>query len=311
MILIINLRATIFYKVLIGVLCSFLLLVPSILLAKPNLDLPVKTLEGQTQLLSSMMTNKPVYLKFWASWCKTCIKEMPHFQEMQARIGSDIDIISINIDINETDQKIQHIINKFGLSMPTVKDSQGKLAKELKFVGTPYHVLINTQGNVVHKGHLAGKKLDKKLTLLANDPMSKIPQVELLDIQGKTLQLSHSNNELSVLFFTATWCDWYLKETRPVMSKACIKGQHDFNTLVTNNPKVKWQVITSHLWTGPKELQEYITKFEVSAPAAIDTTGDLFFAYGIKSYPTAVVLKGQKVIFTTQDIPSLLTHLTL
>ena len=46
-------------------------------------DLDVTTIDGKTINLSKLYGNKPIYLKFWATWCGPCIASMPHVTELQ------------------------------------------------------------------------------------------------------------------------------------------------------------------------------------------------------------------------------------
>lgn len=270
--------------------------------------LPDKILKEQITLLSGEQTNlaryvnkQPVYLKFWATWCQPCLKEMPHFQHVQQQHGDKIKVISINIGINDDVKSVNAVIDKYGLTMPTTIDKSGDLAKAFNFIGTPYHLLFDKQMNLVHLGHEATESLDNKLALLAQQK-----PVELLDTKPLTNVESNmvipANNEgLSALFFTAAWCDWYLADSRPEASKNCIDGQRGINEYYRNFTNINWHGIVSRLWTSEADLKQYKKKYNIKHPINIDKSNQLFHQYKVNKYPTLILLKGDQVVFRTSN----------
>ena len=144
----------------------------------PILDRPLTTFVGDTITISDLLRDKPVYLKFWASWCKPCLEQMPHLQHTQEQWGDKVNVIAINIDMNETKEDIQAVRQKYGLTMPIIKDTEWHLAKHSQFIGTPYHVLLNKQGDIVHKGHNASEALDQKISVLAKSDEALLQAVD-------------------------------------------------------------------------------------------------------------------------------------
>ena len=258
------------------------------------LALPITTLTGETISLGQYKNDRPVYLKFWATWCQPCRRQMPHFQHTQEKYGKKIKIIAINLGINDSIKLVKETKNEFGLTMPIAIDTSGKLAQAFNLVGTPYHVLIDKNGAIVHKGFKASKELDKKIQLLTAKKPSDLPDISVPSDSNTPIEIKSNAHKITALFFTATWCDWYLKDSRPAMSKNCIAAQHIINTLYQKFPEYNWVGITSRLWTGEKELNKYKKKYNIIHPIAIDTSNDAFFTYKVKKFPTLILIKNGK-----------------
>jgi len=264
-------------------------------------DLPITTLSGDTFTLGDYQNRQPVYLKFWATWCQPCREEMPHLQHAFEKYGDKIKIVAVNIGINEDMEAIKATVREFGLTLPIAIDSTGKLSKAFNMIGTPFHVLIDRTGNVVHHGHKASKELDSKLAQLSGRQVENLPGTPLQHASARSLNLNQRTDGLSVLFFLSTWCDWYLKDTRPGMSANCTNAQQLVNTLYKDTPQLNWQGIASRLWTGNKELDAYKEKYHIAHPLVVDTSGDTFLEYGVKSLPTLVLTKNGREIFRETD----------
>ncbi len=118
--------------------------------------------------LSMFNESKPIYIKLWATWCKPCMEQMPHFQRIQEKYGDKINIFAVNININENMKYIDDVVTKNGLTMPVLLDKEGKLSEALGLVGTPFSVLINTNNKIVYTTHESNNVLDTFIGKLAN-----------------------------------------------------------------------------------------------------------------------------------------------
>jgi thiol-disulfide isomerase/thioredoxin len=134
--------------------------------------------DGGTVRLADYIGNKPMYIKFWASWCVPCREQMPHLERTWREFGDDMEIVSVNIWVNETESAIAATREEFGLTVPIAIDERGRLAKAFDFFGTPWHVLIDTDGNIVHTGHEADADVDRKIGLLAARQSGKLPAID-------------------------------------------------------------------------------------------------------------------------------------
>ncbi len=51
-------------------------------------------------------------INFWATWCKPCIAEMPHFIELQEKYGKKLNIIFLSLDDSQELTRVQDFVNK-------------------------------------------------------------------------------------------------------------------------------------------------------------------------------------------------------
>lgn len=265
---------------------------------------PVEIYNGEVVDFIDLIGKKPIYLKFWASWCSTCREQMNHLQETYQQHTDDLEIISVNIWINESEEMLDATENEFGLTVPIAIDRNGDIARAFDLRATPYHVLIDRDGDVVHRGHKADDDLDRKIEILSAREESDLPTIALTPAGGESMDITSGSEEVSVLYFTATWCDWYLEDSRPSMSKACGQAQESMNKVHELLPDLNMLGFASRLWTGQNELQGYIEKYSVKHPIAIDESNDAFFALNIKSFPTMVVMKNGQEVYRTSKLDS-------
>lgn len=274
-------------------------------LSEELLTMPIYLTSGEVVTLKQYQGIKPVYLKFWATWCEPCRQQMPHFEQITQEYGDDLAVIAINLGINDDLSAVGKIQQEFGLSMPMAIDNNGDLAKAFRLLGTPYHLLFDKQMNLVHIGHKSDTILDNKLALISNDkPLDLLADGAITETE-ETISLNLDDNQPHALFFTATWCDWYLKDSRPAISQQCISAQHSVNQLTMQFDKIQWQGIISRLWTGNPELASYIKKYQIKYPMVIDASNSVFHHYKVKDLPTLVIIKNGKLLFKTSDFSDL------
>jgi thiol-disulfide isomerase/thioredoxin len=260
------------------------------------LNIPINLISGETTSLSEYEGKKAVYIKFWATWCQPCLKEMPHFEHVKNEYGDYVEVIGINIGINDDIKAIEATIKEFGLTMPMAIDKSGDLAQAFRFIGTPYHLLFDRNLNLIHRGHKANESLDNKIALISQSKSVDLLNIDSLSENEPNLKIDLNDDKIHALFFTATWCDWYLKESRPQSSKNCISGQNNVNTLSATYPDIIWNGIVSRLWTGNKDLSDYKKKYSINHSIDIDMSNSLFHQYSVNDLPTLLLIKNNKVI---------------
>lgn len=269
----------------------------------------LKTVDGEEIDLSQYYGKKPVYLKFWATWCVPCLQQMPGFEKIQQAMGDEIQIIAVNTGFSDDRESVLAYRKKHGLSMPIVIDD-GRLAANLNLRVTPQHVLIDRSGKIIHVGHLDDQELHDALQkVLAPDAASstqpKIAQkaaervfavgdhvtdLQVTTIDGVKIELGKTaSGKGQVLVFFAPWCESYLEESRPQTSKACLRVREDVEALLKQN-KVEWLGVSSGLWAAQDDVLDYQKTTQTQLPLALDAEDALFRAFAIREIPSVVLI---------------------
>ncbi len=125
------------------------------------------------------------------------------------------------------------------------------------------------------------------MTLKAGDA---IPPIELQSSDGKDVTLPHGpSSRPRAIYFSATWCESYVKSTQPGEAENCKLGREQIDNLASN-PRMEWFGVMSHLWTTPKALAKYESKMKPRLPLALDSTGAAFRTFGVKRFPAVALI---------------------
>ena len=92
---------------------------------------------------------KVLIVDFWASWCKPCRKSMPAFEQLRGEYGpAGFEVIAVNVD--EVPQDALDFLEKYPVTYPTARDSEGRLAKLYDVRAMPMSYLVDRKGVVRH-----------------------------------------------------------------------------------------------------------------------------------------------------------------
>ncbi|GAA3541036.1 TlpA disulfide reductase family protein [Zobellella aerophila] len=272
----------------------------------------LETIDGEKINLVQLYGKKPVYLKFWATWCVPCRQQMPGFEDIQQKFGDKIQVIAVNTGFADDIESIHAYRKEHGLTMPIVIDD-GSLATGVNLRVTPQHVVIGRDGRIAHIGHLDNEELhaalrhavaedDDLAAQAATDKTTQITQFEVGDkvsdlqitmLDGTRVSLAApANHKPRALVFFAPWCESYLAESRPRTSQACRRVREDVDKLIAQGG-LDWLGISSGLWVSTADLQDYKDSSSSRLPLALDEDDSLFRAFGIRDIPSIVLLDAQ------------------
>ena len=86
-------------------------------------------------------------LNLWAYWCVPCAAELPAMAEYQRRVGSDVIVVTVHQDENETAALLR--LAELGVRLPTLQDGRRLIAAALRVANVvPATVVLRSDGSV-------------------------------------------------------------------------------------------------------------------------------------------------------------------
>jgi quercetin dioxygenase-like cupin family protein/peroxiredoxin len=273
--------------------------------------LVLTTIDGKAIDLARLYGHKPVYLKFWATWCVPCREQMPGFEHDYESLGDRIAFVAVNAGFTDTEAAVRQVQRESGLRMPIIIDD-GRLAAELNLRVTPQHVVIGRDGRILYVGHLADERLHEAMKAALAEPAVSAATGHVISTHvvygvGDTphgLSAVTSSGEAfpivgpspdarpRALVFFSPWCESYLEKSRPASSQECKRVREEMNELAPHGD-ARWLGIASGLWASPKDLADYQKDPGTDIPLTLDASGKLFRAFGVRDVPTVVLLDAQ------------------
>lgn len=137
----------------------------------PNFKL--EDIDGKSYSLKNEIGEGPILLSFWATWCKPCVEELAHFQELFEELkDTKFKMFGISIDSEKSMAKVKPYIKAKGFTFPVLLDPNSNIARDYYALNVPFSVLIDKNGNISysHSGYKKGDELliKKKINELLN-----------------------------------------------------------------------------------------------------------------------------------------------
>jgi thiol-disulfide isomerase/thioredoxin len=119
---------------------------PSEFLGKPAPELQLKSADGKLTTLSSYR-GKPVFLEFWATWCRPCVDLMPELAKLYGETAQK-GLVWLSIDNDEDPADATAFISQEHIPWTNYHDENGSLGEAFHREGIPLGVLIDADGKV-------------------------------------------------------------------------------------------------------------------------------------------------------------------
>lgn len=114
-------------------------------------------------------TKHVVVMSFFATWCKPCIAEIPHLQNLQKKYkGKSVKFFLINV--GEQKEKIQKFLKSKNISLPILMDKYKKISEKYDALTLPRLFVIDKNGKIQleKRGFKDAKKFETDLDRILN-----------------------------------------------------------------------------------------------------------------------------------------------
>lgn len=122
----------------------------------PNFTLP--RLGSESVVLAEIVKEKPTLLVFWATWCPSCVEEVPLLNQWMEKYP-DLQILAVNVE--EPRERVAEFVEKHKIRYPVLLDETGEVASQYGLVGIPAAVLMARGGRVIYYGFVLPKNIEK------------------------------------------------------------------------------------------------------------------------------------------------------
>ena len=269
-------------------------------------DLSFRTIDGRTIRLGDRRARRPVYLKFWATWCVTCRAQMEAFKANYVRYAKGMDVVAVDTGVNDDLATVREYLRTHPLPMSVAIDD-GRLGEAFHLKVTPQHVVIGREGVVRYVGHLEDERLQRELRAAIDARSDDVrvggsapvapplwaarPNLDFTSVQGRRVRIGGPEvGPPRLLYFLSPWCETYLRDTRPAVAAKCRDTRKALTRAAARGVDVIG--IASALSADADGARRYIGRTGFAPPIVLDEDGRLFRRFGVRSFPVVIRLDG-------------------
>ena len=117
------------------------------------------------------------------------------------------------------------------------------------------------------------------------DNPASAPAFTLKDPAGETVKLADYSGKILLINFWATWCI------------PCVKEMPEFQKLNESLKGEKFAFLGIDVMDSKARVDRFLKTKNISLPIAMDKRGEIYPKYGVKNFPTTVIIgKNGKVL---------------
>ncbi len=108
----------------------------------------IKTDEGR-QISPTNFGGKVLVLNFWATWCPTCVEEIPSLDQLQKRFAKS-GVVVLGVSMDKNSQKYRNFLERIPVSFETARDPSSDVSAEYGTFQIPETYIIEN-GRILRK----------------------------------------------------------------------------------------------------------------------------------------------------------------
>jgi len=122
------------------------------------IDFTYETFDGDTVAFADL-PDGPVVLNFFASWCPTCVSELPEFEAVSQDLEDEVTFLGLAT--SERPESAIELVAETGITFATGSDASGEIYQIFEGIGMPTTVFLDADHRVVrvHSGVLTAESL--------------------------------------------------------------------------------------------------------------------------------------------------------
>jgi peroxiredoxin len=124
-------------------------------------DFSVTADNGHTVSLNSF-GGKVLVLNFWATWCATCMEELPSLDQFQRELASS-GVVVLGVSVDKDEKAYKRFLSRVNVAFLTTRDPDNKINAEYGTFKFPETYIINRDGKVLSKIISATNWTDDKM----------------------------------------------------------------------------------------------------------------------------------------------------
>lgn len=114
-------------------------------------DFTLNDLAGKAVNTADVRKGKILVLKFGATWCPPCTRQIPHLNKVAATYPDKVAVIEV--DKEEPAAKVKAHAQQHKITYPVLLDETGKISKVYHVRGIPAVIVADKNGKIVYRGY--------------------------------------------------------------------------------------------------------------------------------------------------------------
>ncbi len=100
----------------------------------------------ENKITLSDLRGNVVFINFWATWCESCVDEMPSIERLYRYFSENPDFKLVTIVYRDNGNNALNYMKKNGYTFPIYLNPDGRAAKKFGITGVPESFIIDKKG---------------------------------------------------------------------------------------------------------------------------------------------------------------------